>query len=343
MSVTVSEPGAIVQDVRKLPAALREAVRRVPRDTSEAIDTPDVFTPLSFLYRIAIHGALEEQVAKALPHPLMRRAGYVRIFGNARGNATLNPARDNADVDGVRIVVRAHSIPWAVVRQVEQRRPDPEELARLRPGDAARHYFLAGIVRVSPGVIEQLRVLWQRQQTHTEVKAGRVWDAVRLLLDYDDDERSKREIDRALDASEVRDPSAAAAARIPCPWWWCAWFKVVLPTIHAHNPPRFPPWWRHTVTITPAQAKRVIDAVERLEATPDLLPPPDLVRACIRVLYISELRARNAGKTARLEDESLEAIIRATDPIYWRVLGNRYGSDSYHGHERIRRLARGEE
>lgn len=136
-------------------------------------------------------------------------------------------------------------------------------------------------------------------------------------------------------------PVPSAAARIPCPWWWCAWFRVVLPTIHSHTS-QLPPWFRHTVTITPAQAKRVIESVERLESTPHLLPPPDLLENAIRVLYLSELRARNEGKKFGLEDERESASLRLKiNAIYDRVAGRRYGS-SLEREAFLQRARRGE-
>lgn len=136
-----------------------------------------------------------------------------------------------------------------------------------------------------------------------------------------------------MDRVEIED---SAEARIPCPWWWCDWFKLVFPSIHAH-PTSLPPWWRHTVTLTPSQARRVIDTMERL--VPEMLPPPDLLMAAVRMLYLSELAARNAGKKFGVDDVDEKAIER----IYERIAGDRYlhmGKLSVEEYERRRRANR---
>lgn len=111
-----------------------------------------------------------------------------------------------------------------------------------------------------------------------------------------------------LNGEGAAEPPARhpGSTRLNCPWWWCVWFRDVLPAIHDH-PKRTPPWWKHMVDLSPAAAKRIMEIAHRSVQTGDraLLPPPDLLEEAVRHALITE-----SGGTLAFPDQRVKAEMR---------------------------------
>ena len=178
----------VVHDVRRLAEVFRSLVKKVPRSAGgeEHVDT---FTPIVHLYRIAIHGKGEPT---GKPHPLNRYSGFVVNYGGARGD------QEDAETEGVRVLVYSHPQPYDVVRR-----------GRVDTVPLDPRLVLHGLVSVSSSAMDQLRSLWRREEESQEERSAdrgtfrSTWEPMKFLPDYDVDERAKREIDRALSSGDV--------------------------------------------------------------------------------------------------------------------------------------------
>lgn len=127
-------------------------------------------------------------------------------------------------------------------------------------------------------------------------------------------ERSEPPGANAAQGSEAKEPPELRLGntRLKCPWWWCDWFRSVLPQVHNH-PKNTPPWWRHTVDLSPAQAKRIMEIARRSveSGDPAILPPPDLLEEAVRHALLTE-----SGGALDFPDQRVEEEMR-------RLLGGR--------------------
>ena len=122
--------------------------------------------------------------------------------------------------------------------------------------------------------------------------------------------------------SEAKEPPERrpGATRVNCPWWWCVWFRDVFPAVHNH-PKQTPPWWKHTVDLSPATANRIVEIAKRSIESGDraLLPPPDLLEAAVR----HALRTEKGGERGRSGELLVSVTDAEVDAEMERLLGRR--------------------